>query len=1366
METMTLKELAQLSRNVEYTKITEWAEQTGIDKMEEVDFLLFSAEAYEKTGCLEKAAQAYERAVKEFEDDNAATALLNLYKNTDNTDALTELAAYLDEQGIMDDIMLLARFEALRAGKAEMDEQIDALKEYMDECYNDELYHILLMELLLETGDGKALKRLLNKFWRVFANSEYKETYVTPLEQSLEQNIYGQPDSSIRELIYKKIVTRKEEPQKETVAVAVNVEKAEPDKADAPKPVARPKAPAKKVRANLVSSKDILNEHTSRKKGKKNKEKNAEPPTMDERFQDVYGMKNVRDKVGNIYRVLKFQSEKDVAFSVSNFIITGKRGSGKTLLAVTMAQILVDFGIRGEEDAVSVEAKEFCDKYNDLENDADKLKDRTLIIENLERAMDQQGVYGDFAWKLRQYMIAHKEDMSIILTGSKDAALKLLEEEKDIGELVYPIRDTYDIDEYSTDELMEIMELEAAIKKCQLSQKAKECVRRQLDKEKKMTTFAYAKSIQEKIESAITKAANRVDLKEDVSDNDFCILTEEDFEADSISGSIDELLDQLDKMTGLDSVKEEVSKLINKIIVEQEAEKAGVEKKKTAEPLHMVFKGGPGTGKTTVARIIGEIYIALGILPGNKAGLVECTSKDLVGQYVGETAQKTQAKIDEAMGGVLFIDEAYSLTQNQFGKESITTLLTTLENNSDSIMVIFAGYPEDMDEFLDLNPGLRSRIPKHIMFEDYTPEEMVSIFRELTSKNGRFLAPDTNDLLKELLRQASMGLDFGNARGVRRVFNEVENAQKDRLGVMLTQKIMPTSNDFVMFRKEDFESVLESYQAGARPLDELLEDLNNTEGMQELKDVVNRAVNTVKAYRKKKENGISARLEIDSLHMVFSGAPGTGKTTMARKVGAIYKALGILPRGNELCECAGNDLLGKAIGDAANIVKDKIKHSMGGILFVDEAYQLSNNNNPYGQEACDTFIKELEDKRDKFMLILAGYTKEMEDFMDTNPGFRSRIPHVIHFEDYSVDQMVSIFKKMVAEKEYTLEEDADEVIRKVLEKKSTGKDFGNARGVRNVLREVIENLDFRIANEDVPAEEFAIIRKVDIEKVVETGEEEAEEKDVDAILAELDSMVGLGSVKEAVHKIVEMAQYNKWAQEEGIDEEGFGSMHMLFKGNAGTGKTTVARMIGQIYKQLGVLRSGQLVECGRDSLVAGYVGQTAEKTQAVINSAMGGILFVDEAYTLVGKGENDFGNEALTTIMKAMEDHRDDLMVIFAGYSKEIDELIATNQGLESRFSKQNEIVFEDYTPDELLQIFLFQAKGMIVEEELYPFIQEVIGKAQAEAASFGNARGVRNIVDSVNGFRKQRIQGMIRSGQKPDAQTAMTITREDLEKI
>ena len=181
--------------------------------------------------------------------------------------------------------------------------------------------------------------------------------------------------------------------------------------------------------------------------------------------------------------------------------------------------------------------------------------------------------------------------------------------------------------------------------------------------------------------------------------------------------------------------------------------------------------------------------------------------------------------------------------------------------------------------------------------------------------------------------------------------------------------------------------------------------------------------------------------------------------------------------------------------------------------------------------------------------------------------------------------------------------------------------------------------------------------------------------------------------------------------------------------------------------------------------MAVYIGHTAGKTKEYIQKAKGGILFVDEAYTLNSGSENDFGHEALETIMKYMEDNRDDLMVIFAGYSDELDELIATNQGLESRFSKDNEIIFEDYTENELLQIFIFQAEkmGMLVNEDIYVDVLERIKEVKSNARNFGNARDVRNIVESANRARKKRIMSEIKSNPELSTEYAKTLRKEDL---
>ena len=197
-------------------------------------------------------------------------------------------------------------------------------------------------------------------------------------------------------------------------------------------------------------------------------------------------------------------------------------------------------------------------------------------------------------------------------------------------------------------------------------------------------------------------------------------------------------------------------------------------------------------------------------------------------------------------------------------------------------------------------------------------------------------------------------------------------------------------------------------------------------------------------------------------------------------------------------------------------------------------------------------------------------------------------------------------------------------------------------------------------------------------------------EDMKDLLAELDSYIGLQTVKEEVHNLINMASVYQLRRQHGLPTTDM-SLHLVFTGNPGTGKTMMARMMARIYRSLDVLSRGQLVEVDRSGLVAGYVGQTALKTQKVIEKAMGGVLFIDEAYALNGKSENDFGQEAIDTVLKAMEDHRDDLVVIVAGYTDLMDKFIHSNPGLESRFNRF--LLFEDYTADEMVQIFDMQCK-------------------------------------------------------------------------
>lgn len=255
------------------------------------------------------------------------------------------------------------------------------------------------------------------------------------------------------------------------------------------------------------------------------------------------------------------------------------------------------------------------------------------------------------------------------------------------------------------------------------------------------------------------------------------------------------------------------------------------------------------------------------------------------------------------------------------------------------------------------------------------------------------------------------------------------------------------------------------------------------------------------------------------------------------------------------------------------------------------------------------------------------------------------------------------------------------------------------------------------------------------------GENVEEEESLEDILAKLNNLIGLENVKSDVNSLINLIQIRKIREERGIEQPDM-SLHLVFSGNPGTGKTTVARLLGEIYSKIGILSKGHLVETDRSGLVAGYVGQTAIKTQDKIKEAMGGILFIDEAYSLsASKGENDFGEEAIDTILKAMEDNRDDFIVIVAGYPQLMDDFLHSNPGLESRFNKH--LYFDDYNPQELFEIFVSmeEKSSLKLDEKAEKFLKghfEDVYKCRGD--NFANGRYVRNIFEKVLSNQANRL--------------------------
>ena len=295
----------------------------------------------------------------------------------------------------------------------------------------------------------------------------------------------------------------------------------------------------------------------------------------------------------------------------------------------------------------------------------------------------------------------------------------------------------------------------------------------------------------------------------------------------------------------------------------------------------------------------------------------------------------------------------------------------------------------------------------------------------------------------------------------------------------------------------------------------------------------------------------------------------------------------------------------------------------------------------------------------------------------------------------------------------------------------------------------------------------------EVETVVETEEEKmkpvavATSKDEDpkepkepekSGMEELHELIGLKTVKHDVEELIGLAKVRKMREEKGMKAVPM-SLHLVFSGNPGTGKTTVARILGKLYKEIGILETGQLIETDRSGLVAGYVGQTAIKTSKKIEEAMGGILFIDEAYTLNQKDEN-FGQEAIDTILKAMEDHRDKFIVIVAGYTELMKEFVESNPGLKSRFNKYFE--FPDYTAEELQAIFDLQCNKYqykLTEEASAAIHEEIVRMEKYKDENFANARAVRNLFEKVITNQAARVANL----EEVNEEILTTIILEDL---
>lgn len=490
---------------------------------------------------------------------------------------------------------------------------------------------------------------------------------------------------------------------------------------------------------------------------------------------------------------------------------------------------------------------------------------------------------------------------------------------------------------------------------------------------------------------------------------------------------------------GMNNVKKQMKDLEQYITFINKSKSLGL--KTPSMNLHMIFNGNPGTGKTMMARVMARMLYDIGMIKENK--LIEAERKDLIADFVGQTAGKTASVINKAMGGVLFIDEAYTLTptsEKDFGSECIATLIKAMEDHKDELVVIFAGYEKEMHQFVESNPGIASRIGYKFNFDDYDADELLQIFQMKMSKNGFSISEEANAKVLKLANIISKRRNFGNGRFVDKVVQQV-----------LIKHSKTSNENLYLINEDSIPTIQEYFGEEANENVDYKEALNNVIGMDSLKQRIFEFANYVAFSKEAEKNGI--KLPPKNLHMLFTGNPGCGKTTIARVIAKLLFDMEVIQE-NKLIEVSSKDLIGSYTGQTAPKTAEVIERAMGGVLFIDEAYSISNSHT-FGEECVATLIKYMEDYKGQFVTIFAGYKKEMAQFLNTNSGIASRIGYTFDFPDYTPDELRQIYELKLNKSGLELTDAAKSHVQDIMRYFHKVDGIGNGRFADRILQDTL-----------------------------------------------------------------------------------------------------------------------------------------------------------------------------------------------------------------------------------------------------------------------------------------------------------------------
>ncbi|KAG4281258.1 hypothetical protein FPRO06_10163 [Fusarium proliferatum] len=801
-------------------------------------------------------------------------------------------------------------------------------------------------------------------------------------------------------------------------------------------------------------------------------------------------------------------------------------------------------------------------------------------------------------------------------------------------------------------------------------------------------------------------------------------------------GARNAALDKLMGMIGLESVKDQILSIKSTVDTKiRQGFSLGDERWSCS------LLGNPGTGKTTVARIYAEFLTTVGAIAGSC--FKEVTGSKLANMGV-TGCEKLIEDVNNNGGGCVFIDEAYQLSSGNSpgGKAVLDYLLAEVENLRGKVVFVLAGYSKEMESFFSHNPGIPSRFPIEMKFEDYTDKELLQILQlQIHRKfDGRMAVEQGSDGLfcRIAVRRVGHGRGkngFGNARAIENCLQKISQRQSARL--RRERRAGKKPNDLLLTQ----EDIIGPEPSGALLNSKAYRELKSLIGLQEVKDALGVLMDTL---RTNFERELTEQPLVEfSLNKVFLGSPGTGKTTVAKLYGEILKDLGLLSNGEVITKNPA-DFVGAALGQSEAQTKGILAATVGKVLLIDEAYGLYGGGgvngsvaDPYKAAVIDTIVAEVQSVpgEDRCVLLL-GYKEQMEEmFQNVNPGLSRRFPisSAFVFEDFDDVALAKILDLKLGKLGFKATVKAKVVALDVLRRARNRPNFGNAGEIDILLGRAMANHQKRVSSGHI--KRHGSLEPIDFDQDFDR----AEKGDTD-VKKLFEGDVG----REHLISILQGYQTRvRQAKQLEIDPEI--PFNFLFRGPPGTGKTTAARKMGQVYYDLGFLASTEVIEVSATELIGQYVGHTGPKVQQLLDRALGRVLFIDEAYRLAS--ESSFAREAVDELVDCVTKpkYHGKLIIILAGYVQDINTLLGINPGMSSRFPES--IDFDPLTPASCIQLMISQLqasksklKGKIsvdlscLERPENEFLTELTHKFKelAKQDSWANARDVKELAKKI----------------------------------